>query len=236
MRIATAFILSIFFTLHVSAQNGTQGWLQDDKFQRSISVYDPDGKAFTNTYADIEGTPFLFADWKKCNIKLSNGNAYTNVYLKLDLLNQSIHYLASNNAEMEAQPGLIKEVTIIDSSKKGTLEYKFENGFPPFNNKKETDYYEVLSDGKVTLLKLITKKISQEKDEFSGEVKSQFVTNEEYYFFSKIVMQKVRRDKSILELMFDKKEKVIEFINNKNLNYKSIDDIKKIVDYYNSLQ
>jgi hypothetical protein len=225
----------LFYSINSYAQNGTQTWLQDDKFQRTISVYDPDGKAFINKYNDIEGSPYFFDDWKPCNITLNDNKVFTNVLLKFDIQAQSIHYLNNNNKEMELQAGLIKEIVFIDSANNGRMEYRFQNGFPPVNNRKETDFYEVLAQGKVMLLKLITKKINQERDDFSGETRSKFITSEEYYFFSKILLQKVRRDKSIFDLLWDKKDKVNDYVEKNKLSYKSIDDIKKIIDYYNTL-
>jgi hypothetical protein len=228
-------ILFLFGLRQAIAQNGTQTWLQDDNFQKSISVYDPNGKAFVNTYTDIEGSPFFFDDWKPCNIRLNDNKTFTHVLLKLDLQSQSVHYLGANKSEMEVQPGLIKEIEIIDSAKDNITAYKFQSGFPSVNNKNENEFFQVLAEGKVTMLKLITKKISQDKNDFTSEVKSKFITTEDYFYFSKVVMQRVRRDKSIFDLLWDQKDKVTAYIESNKLSYKSIDDIRKIITYYNSL-
>jgi len=67
-------------------------------------------------------------------------------------------------------------------------------------------------------------------------VSKELVTYEDYYLdiSGKLVPVKRSRD-FFLDKMSDRKKEVEEFVQKNKLSYKSEADIKKIVDYYNSL-
>ena len=74
-------------------------------------------------------------------------------------------------------------------------EYRFQTGYPEIDNLNRNNFYQVLSDGKVTLLKSSIKKINKTKNEMSGEVSSQFDIYEDHYLYVKYEMKRVKKDK-----------------------------------------
>jgi hypothetical protein len=74
------------------------------------------------------------------------------------------------------------------------------------------------------------------KNEMSGEVSSQFDTYEDNYLHVKYEMKRVKKDKEyILNLLADKRKEMEVYAADQKLNFKSLDSIKKLIDYYNSL-
>jgi len=82
----------------------------------------------------------------------------------------------------------------------------------------------------------LRKTVYEEKDSFSGEVRKEFRQYEDYYFLVKNNMERIKRDKEyVLAHMSDKNSQIDAFLQKNKISFKSMDDIKKLVDYYNSL-
>jgi hypothetical protein len=230
-KLIFSFILLTVVTLSVYSQN---------KFDRDVSntirVFDANGKIFVNPNIDIAGTPFFIEEWKYGNIVLDNVT-YFNWPLRINLHSQEVHFLSKNNIEMNFAAGLIKELILFDTTLNIYKQYSFQSGFPSIDNQDQKDLYRVICNGKIKLLEYLRKKIIVEKDGLSGEVKKEYRTYENYYFFTGAAIMRIKKDKAYLfGILKDKKEKIEEFIRTNNLNYKSVLDIIKITDYYNSLQ
>ena len=77
---------------------------------------------------------------------------------------------------------------------------------------------------------------NKNQNEMSGEMSSQFDIYEDHYLYVKYEMKRVKKDKEyLLNLLADKKKELETYFTSQKLNFKSIDSIKKIIDYYNSL-
>jgi len=77
---------------------------------------------------------------------------------------------------------------------------------------------------------------NKNQNEMSGEMSSQFDIYEDHYLYVKYEMKRVKKDKEyILNLLADKRNELETYITAQKLNFKSIDSIKKLIDYYNSL-
>ncbi|HWK06419.1 MAG TPA: hypothetical protein VNS58_22450 [Puia sp.] len=202
----------------------------------SIEVFDPNGRRFVNPTLDVEGSPFFKDEWVEGTVISANDKKYDHIKLRLNLQTQEWHFLAKDNTEMTVPKGTIKEILLYDSAgnnKKGTT---FQCGFPAIDAQDKDNFYQVLSQGKVWLLRSLRKTISQRKDDLSGDVRKEFVTYEVYYLFAGGTLQRVKKDKSFfLTLLADKKNRLEDFINENKLKFKSADDFVRVIDYYNSL-
>jgi len=217
----------------MQAQNVVNG---GEGVQGSVKIFDTEGKLFVNPYIDVAGSPFFLEDWKFGKLKVADNSLYSGIRLKLDILNQQVHFLKTDNVEMVAPVGMIREITLLDSSKTIPVTYFFQCGFPTIDNQDGKNFYLVMSDGKIKLLESLRKSIHQEKNEYEGTSIKEFRQYEDYYFFIDNKMYRIKKDKKfILDLMKPNEVKIENYISQNNLSCKSIDDIKKIVDYYNSL-
>jgi hypothetical protein len=148
----------------------------------------------------------------------------------LALYKQIIQIKLNGDTVKEVLPGNITEVIFYDTVQSLPHDYKFQTGYPEIDNLNRNNFYQVLSDGKVTLLKSSIKKINKTKNEMSGEVSSQFDIYEDHYLYVKYEMKRIKKDKEyILNLLADKKKELETYITAQKLNFKSIDSIKKII-------
>jgi len=204
----------------------------DDQFV----IVDKNGGAFHSYYEGVEGHPYFIEKFMYASISLSTGKMYNGVKARIDLYKQEIHFRLPSDSERIALPGLITEIIFYDTVESGTYSYTFQAGYPEIDNLKRDNYYQVLSDGKITMLKSIVKKINKSKNEMSGEISSQFDTYEGYYIYIKYEMKRVKKDKVyILNMLSDKRKEMEAYTADQKLNFKSMDSIRKLIEYYNSL-
>ncbi len=203
---------------------------------RSIEIFNGNGEGFVNPYRDVAGSPYLHDAWSRADLRLNGKAIVPNIRVRLDLKAQQWHFLDSINGERLIAPGVVSEVLVDDSSGVEVKTTVFRSGFPRVDSRKSTDFYEVMSDGKIQLLHSMLKIIKVDKDEMSGLVEMEFVLYEEYYVFSGGKMCRFKKDKSaVLDLLADKKEKIEAFFDQNHLKLKSANELKQIIDYYNTL-
>jgi len=161
---------------------------------------------------------------------------FNNVTARLDLYKQIIQIRLNGDTVKMVLPGNIIEIVFYDTVQSLTNEYKFQTGYPEIDNLNRNNFYQVLSDGKVTLLRSSIKKINKSKNEMSGETSSQFDIYEDHYLYVKYEMKRVKKDKEyLLNLLADKRKELEVYITAQKMNFRSMDSIKKLIDYYNSL-
>jgi len=215
-----------------------KGGFEINDVTRSIRIFDESGKSFVNPYRDVSGSAYLNDAWVPATVKLNGKAIVPNLKVRLDLKTQLVHFLDSGNIERVVPAGMIREILMKDSSGANVRTDVFRCGFPPVDNRKITDYYQVLSDGKVSLLYSREKSIDVDKDEMAGTVQMEFVLHEDYYLFSDGKMQRIKKKdySAALNLLADKSQKVQAFIDGNHLKLKSPDELKEVLDYYNTLQ
>jgi hypothetical protein len=225
-------LVSIFTVIAAYTQNA----FDHNDFQKNIKVTGVDGRPFVNPAEDVEGTQFFIEEWKIGSIKLFNNGVYNHVPVRMNLQSQQVHFLDENNVELAIFPDLVRELFIYDTINGETQVYEFECGFPVLEKQNEKSFYQVLSHGKIKLLKSIQKEIREEKNDLGSQIKKEFLTYEYYYIFSNNNLQQVRLNKNSILLSFsDQQMKIEDFVKSNKLSYKSANDFKKMVDYYNTL-
>lgn len=225
-----------FVYLNLSALSqgklGADRVIWDDQF----IIVDKNGGSFHSYYEGIEGNPFFIENFRPSIIKLVSGLEFNNVIARLDLYKQIVHIKLNGDTVKMVLPGNITEIIFYDTVQSLPNEYKFQTGYPEIDNLNRNNFYQVLLDGKVTLLKSSIKKINKTKNEMSGEISSQFDTYEDHYLYVKYEMKRVKKDKAyILNMLADKRNELEAYITAQKMNFKSMDSIKKLIDYYNSL-
>lgn len=204
----------------------------DDQF----IVLDKNGGSFHSYYDGIEGNPYFLEQFKLAMIKLSTGESFNNVWARLDIYKQMAQIKVNGDTAKYILPGNVSEITFYDSLKSVPEVYKFHAGYPGVDNLSKNNFYQVLSDGKVTLLKSSVKRINKSKNDMTGEIRSQFDLYEDHYLYVKYEMKRLKKDKEyILDLLSDKRKELEQYIGTQKINFKSIESIKKIIDYYNSI-
>lgn len=230
-------VTGVLFFLSLPITTWCQAMVEND-VQKTVHFFDNNGKFFVNPDLDVSGTPFLLEEWKLGKITLSDNTIFNNIKIRLNLYNQQVHFLKSDNVEMTAPKGAIKGLIIFDSTNQGSQKLAFLSGFPAIDNQINSNFYEILSSSKIMFLKAMRKTIHEDKDDLSGEVRKEFREYDDYYFLVKgeSALQRIKRDREfVLNFMKDKKDKIDSFLQTNKISFKSTDDIKKLLDYYNSL-
>lgn len=179
-----------------------------------------------NISADVEGSPYLIKDWADGSVTIEKG-VYKSLKLKYNINNDEVVFLGKDNAVMN----------VVDPVKKFSIgDRNFVAGFPAVSQLTKTAFYEVLSDGKATLLKHYTALIQETRSYGSAAVNRQYAQSESYFVFinGKMIVAKPDR-KAILEILADKATELDTYAKANKLNFKKDADLGKLVDYYNSL-
>ena len=240
MRLLFLFWSLVCMNLSAGSQlksNMGEGRLGADKvsWDDQFVIVDKNGGSFHSYYEGIEGNPFFIENFRSSTIKLASGHVFNNVTARLDLYKQVIQVKLNGDTVKTILPGNITEVIFYDTVQSLPYSYIFQTGYPEIDNLKRNNFYQVLSDGKVTMLKSSVKKINKTKNEISGEISSQFDTYEGYYLYIKYEMKRIKKGKEyLLNLLADKKKELETYILDQKLNFRSMDSIRMLIGYYNS--
>jgi hypothetical protein len=201
-----------------------------------VMLIDKDGKPFTYGNSDVEGNPFFNENWGRVNLRLSNGNIYTNVKARLNTYNNYLHFMTHKGTEMYLEAAEVSRVEMLDSVKKDSVLVSFVKFTIPENGKEVSYFYKVLGEGKIMLLERQRKKIKENKSLYSGEIKRFYEQYEDYYVFAANALTPVKRKESFWQpLMQDKWTEVQAYAAKNDIGFKSIADIQKVVNFYNSV-
>lgn len=183
----------------------------------------------------LNNSPYFNENYRFADIIMVRGRKFINVKAKLDLFNQTVVFV-SNDIEAVLEPGTVREMSYRDTTENGIINYRFRTGFPAIDNKTGNNFYIVLADGKCTMLRSVEKRLTQRKNEISGQVFNDYETTENYFLFSKGEMKHLKKDKDfILSELADKQQEVNKFIQDNKLNLRNNDHLVKLLDYYNTL-
>lgn len=234
LKIIATFVLIAWYFLPVYSQQNT---FNENLSSSSIKMFDANGKPFVNPNIDIAGSPYFIDGWKYGSVTLNDNTTYSKRQLRVNFQTQQVHYLSENNVEMTLQAGAVKAVVLLDSGKIPFMQYNFQSGFPKIDNQDETFLYKLICNGKIKMLESTRKKIIEDKNEFAGTVNKEFRAYEDYYiYFNTEIVRLKKSQQFFLDMMSDKSKAVEKFIEADNTNFKKTDGIKKLVDYYNSIQ
>ncbi len=184
---------------------------------------------------NVDGTPFFNEAWSRGTVILFNGTKYENVILRLNLHTDEVHYQTGPlKSEMIAAKGSVKEVQLNDPERPQDIKI-FRSGFPVIEKNDLMNFYNVLADGKVVLLKQTKKVITEDKPFNSATLIRKYEYQKAYFIFKDNSIIKIKKSNDgIITLLTDQREAVKTYISSNKLNCKSDDDLVKVINYYNS--
>ncbi|MES2372239.1 MAG: hypothetical protein V4557_06645 [Bacteroidota bacterium] len=239
------FMMLHFVNLFAQPATVPQGLGANDKFAQNfktnwsdrVSVTDVNGRPITNKYPDVNGTPFFDENYKYAIITLLRGRVISKVKARIDLVSNEVHFISANGVEAFLERGTVKEVSYDDTTEAGIIHHTFKTGFPLVDKQTPDNFYLVLAEGPCGMLKSISKKVTTRKNDISNESIKEFETYEDYYFYVKGAMKRWKKDKEfVLAEMADKKAEVDQFVSANKINFRNVESVVKLVNYYNSLK
>lgn len=180
------------------------------------------------TYAKIEGSPYLSTEWAYARIKLADSRKFDSVMVKLDLYENKVHFKDEmGRARMVAID--VWEVEIKDVSSKWN-NARFVSGYG--ENKHE--FYQVIADGaKAALLKKMNVIVKMTKD-FNKPEKNSFELQNALYIYSKDALYVEKKNCLSTVPAFKDDNKITAFISSNDIKCNKESDMAKLVNYYNS--
>jgi hypothetical protein len=239
MKLNTLIFCMVFWgtaTAQKESDINQKAW-SDFTYGTKLELKGTDGRPLLgkNYDPEIKGSPYWNDEWLLCDLQFTNGLYLRQLKTKFDLAANAIYYLDSMNNSFVIYPEAITQIEYnLNAAGQHTI---FRRGFPAIDKQGLNHYYKVLSDGKMILLKFLKKEISILKNDMTGDVSKEFADYENYYTYFNGEMRVVKKAKSFfLDIMVDKKEVVEKYINEKPINFKHMEDITKLIDYYNTLK
>ncbi|MBS1659829.1 MAG: hypothetical protein JST68_02125 [Bacteroidetes bacterium] len=179
-----------------------------------------------------EGSPYFIDDWSKGAIVLPGGKTFNHLDIKLNLLDNEVHYMGADGKEMVASVP-ISEVLFGDSTT--PTHYTFINGSTLADQTLSNIWLEVLVNDKVSLMHQLRKKILTGSNYGSATEEQTIQTADFYYLQMNGKLQRVGSFSDLPGMFGWKKEMVAQFIKTNHLRGKSPTDYAQVVEYYNKL-
>lgn len=188
-------------------------------------------------YMNVEGTPYLDDEWQPGEVKLTNGvTSQEKMMLKYNLVDDMVLFKDKDSGEQMAFVIPVQEFTINLANDDKLFVRRFRSGYKGIEGSTPASFFEVLSDGKIQLIKKDVKKPFESQDIGSASKTTTFIEKAKYYLVNNGKSLPVKNDKkSILAALGDKQAQLEEFIKTNTLNFKIDTQLGKLVDYYNTL-
>lgn len=181
----------------------------------------------------LEGDPgsiYLGEDWPEGNLILKSGKMVSNYRFRYDIYADQMQFISEGDTLAFASPSELYSITF------GERTFVYE----PYecNSMLMKGYFELVVPGKKQLLLKRTITYHLPDDVMSDETQSKYLVSECY--FLKNVGQPAQKlvcsRKQALEVMGDKKSELEEYMKKTGNKVKTPNDLKKMVEYYNSLE
>lgn len=225
----------LFFIYQTNAQTvnlGQNGTLVDSVMKNFVAeqrdllpIYS--GRLFYTYPASIEGHAFFDSkDWQNGSV-LYDGVWYHNLTMMFELVKEVIIVKHPNGVPISLYSERIQQFNIGKSN--------FIRLSADKDKVIKPGFYQVMAEGDVTLYarrsKLIEEKI------VSNEIERKFVNNHHFYVYTDGVFTSIKKPKSLLALLKEKKQKVTQYMSTQNVSYKKEPEraMLMIAEYNNQL-
>ena len=136
------------------AQLGQSNPENNLNFQQTLNVtpFSPGARGFDNRYEGIKGSPYVFADWRRGDIIVSEKDTtLEDLLLNLNTLNQTVILQMSANSIASAPANSVREVIVEDGGQRRFRVYDLAVIEGDGENKPK--FYEVLYEDDIVFLK-----------------------------------------------------------------------------------
>ncbi|MFU8859380.1 MAG: hypothetical protein ACNA8K_03055 [Cyclonatronaceae bacterium] len=193
---------------------------------------------FNESYYGIEGTPYLVQDFVSGAFHQSGAGRYEEVRIRYNAYEDWLEVIIDSDS-LVLKPSAIRSFEFANSG--GSHVYR--NGFSsPDDGIDRENYLRVMHDGNIVFLKRHIKELK--KADFDpvfniGSRHDQFVDQERYYSAgsgSNLIEPVRMRRRDILNLMSDKSDQIARYVRDNRLNYRSAEDVVKMLEQYDRLK
>lgn len=208
--------------------DGTDGMLNKLRLNRGIDGVE------TTLYQDIQGNPYVFRDFQK-GVMYVLPDKKVDVEIRYDIYADQMHLKDSNMIYAIIHPERVK---LIEAGNYKFIYSVFVNS-PDDKEPGHSSYFILRTEGKCMLL--IKKSIRVQDAEppklYQDAKPPKFVATADTYYLKADGESAVRikNKKDLLTVLADKSDVIDSYISSNKLGVKDVEDLEKIVAYYNSL-
>ena len=216
---------------HLSQAQTLNNFSLKDIGQSIIVVTDGNGKE-VNLGVDMEnyGSPFFDPEFLPANIVLATGQRYENVLIKINLLSNEVIYKTPEGKELAVLPA----IKLVELNKNGNLLF-FEYGFPVFEKQNHKTIYQVLTKGKVSLLKYFFVQVTEAKPYGSATMLRTIEKFPRLFLYDQSMSLKKapKSNEDLLSLYKEEGTKIQSILQKNNLKIKKEEDFIKCISKLN---
>lgn len=193
------------------------------------SVTEPTG---ASNNQPVDGSAYLYDDWRGGIVNTTANKSYRNVNIRYNILEDEVYFEGGEGAlSVFTQP--VKEFVIPNKEGESHL---FRNGFNIAGKYDRNTFFEVLAEGKLTLLKKITKRMTDSREYGSAVTNYQLVDVVEYFVYQDEMIVKVKKgSKAFFETLLPNQPAVGRFISEQKTSLKSEAELIDVINYINTL-
>lgn len=181
----------------------------------------------------VEGSPYFKEDWLKAVVDKGN-RQYKDVSVKIDLVDNNVHYLDEKQKEMILTTP-VKEIVLTNEAGDNFRFIHSSSFESPVNAPKE-GWYLWLCTGTASLYKAFVKNVSETRPYGSATTEQSIQTTEKYLIFYNNAFLEVKKIKDVPSVLANKKKELEDFLKTSDDQKATMDDcFVKLVEYYNSI-
>jgi hypothetical protein len=184
-------------------------------------------------YRVVDGTPFFSDGWSRGSAYLSKDKEYKNLWLKLNLMDDQLHFKDNKGNEMICTTPLAR-VMLVDSATGAPHQFIHSSSAPALVDIKPMAWVEVLAEGKVQLYTHHKKNINETRPYGSATLEQRILTTPLHYMVAGDRMVRVKKLQDVVDALPDKKQEVQQWISANKVE-KNAQGFAKVIGYYNSL-
>ena len=177
----------------------------------------------------VQGSPYLNADFKQGEVISTSNTVAKDIPLRYNIFDDEIEFQSNDKKVFLIEKSTVKSIKIGDSE----FVYKAYSQ----NNKLNRSFFEILVQGKATLLKQYHIIFEEEQlpKAYEAAVPAQFKPKKAdfYIAFDDAEAKRFVGIKDLIELLPDKKTELAEFIKKNKLKVGDQEDIVKAIQFYN---
>jgi hypothetical protein len=172
----------------------------------------------------------MFDDWKQGSVTFAQGSVLSGVELKFAIYGNQLYFRKGD--EMLAFVMPVKEF-ILNTSK--TQSRLFRSYYPSISENTGKTFYEVMTDGKIQLLRHMDRGVKDHKS-YNEPVKKKFVDKETWFvYLPDGTIHYLKKDKDALKALIPEKANDIEkIISDKKLKLKNNEDVVELFEALNA--
>lgn len=183
------------------------------------------------TLNDINGSPYLDDEYKAGTVLTDDGTLYKDIPMRYNCYDDVLEF-TKDGSSYELLPK-----TKIKRAEFGGQVFTYKD--MDSNEGSDKSFMQILAEGKATLFARFRVNFieAEEAKGFADAKPPRFENLSETYYVSinNAPAKKINSNKNLLEVLGDKKKEVESYVSKQKISYKKVDDMKKIIAYYNSL-